>query len=400
MATVGGVFIAVLAVQGVSGSLWLNPLFLIGLGLACMGLIAVGVGAVLEIAAYRARRRSEPKPGRDRLRRYFEDRNRKAQRPWNRLRRWLRRRGAGAPPEPPVPPVVEDEPHYRATHELRPHEGRVRLVLVSTEEPPAVPTRGSCAVSLLGPEPKDAAAAPFSRAEVTSRSLSLYYPDDFDNASKPPAAGRYEATWGRHWITNPKKPNEIAYREVAARDEFEIPDAWFEPGKEPVQQTPPEHQEPQPGPIAPPDLAAVAHKQQEERRARRSLGWSFQHLALPPLLGGPTVWLEAYGPDDDRRSNVWCLVRAPDGTTTETDLTKLFLGMPTTPNQVEARFRYPQDFPGGSDAAYLADGRYEVEWRASQDVGRQLVGTDCFLIEEGEVQDCDGTTAERVTDLE
>jgi hypothetical protein len=174
----------------------------------------------------------------------------------------------------------------------------------------------------------------------------------------------------------------------------------FPPGQEPLMKTPPEHQVLPPGPVIDSTWAEQAAKREEAIYGERSPNWNFFHLAWPLELGGPAVWLEAHGPDEDPRSNVWCVVRRPDGTTTERDTSSAFTTPGPDPDKIDVQWRYPQDFPNGSDATYLQDGKYEVEWYGQRQVGRDLLGTDCFLIEGGQVKDCDGTPAETIPDFD
>lgn len=171
-------------------------------------------------------------------------------------------------------------------------------------------------------------------------------------------------------------------------------DQRFIPGQEPLMQTPLEHQVTPSGSVIDSEWADQAIRREEVLYGQRPADWNFFHFAWPTELGGPSVWLEAHGPEDDHRQNVWCLVRAPDGSTKERDMTSAFSGPPSEPELVDAEWRYPQDFPEGAETPYLDDGKYVVEWRGQAGVGRDLLGTDCFLIESGQVRNCDGTLAE------
>jgi hypothetical protein len=144
--------------------------------------------------------------------------------------------------------------------------------------------------------------------------------------------------------------------------------------------------------------ADQASKREQAMYGARSDEWNFFHFAWPAELGGPAVWLEAHGPEHDRRLNVWCLVQGPDGTSRERDMSSAFTGPPNEPMPVDVEWRYPHDFPGGAEVPYLKEGRYQVEWRAQSGVGRGLVGTDCFLVEQGQVKDCDGKPSPVIDD--
>lgn len=98
--------------------------------------------------------------------------------------------------------------------------------------------------------------------------------------------------------------------------------------------------------------------------------------------------------------NVWCEVRAPDGTTKERDQSDAFTEASNDSAPVNVRWLYPQHFPDPPKGKlHLADGRYDVGWYGQRGVGRELLGVDAFVIESGEVKDLDGTPAKIEPDL-
>jgi hypothetical protein len=110
--------------------------------------------------------------------------------------------------------------------------------------------------------------------------------------------------------------------------------------------------------------------------------------------------LDPKGPETDPRVNVWCQVRAPDGTAKERDQSDAFTEASTGPAPVNVRWLYPQHFPDPRKGkVHLADGRYDVSWYGQRGVGRELLGVGAFVIESGEVKDLDGTPAKIEPDL-
>lgn len=120
--------------------------------------------------------------------------------------------------------------------------------------------------------------------------------------------------------------------------------------------------------------------------------WTFAHLQWPAEFGGPGVWLDATGPESDPRVNIWCEVRAPDGSVRERDQSDAFTGARSDAAPVDVRWLYPQHFPDPpKPPIHLADGKYSVRWYGQRGVGRELLGVDTFLIDAGEVRNLDGT---------